>query len=196
METVTTLVNEMKLYIKNMVCSRCKSTVKSELDKLGIRYLSVELGEVTITKKLTSVQHHSLFLALERYGFELINNERNHLFEKLKSVIFDLGRYSDENLKTSYSDFISMRANDSFISLNTLFSEIEGITIEKYIIKQKVELVKELLGHNNINITEIAVKMHYSNVSQLSSEFKSITGLTPLHFRQLHQISYYNQSIN
>ena len=93
--------------------------------------------------------------------------------------------YSDEHLKTSYPDFISLKVNDSYISLNTLFSEIEGITIEKYIINQKVELVKELLGLNSLNISEIAVKMHYSNVAQLSSEFKSITGLTPLHFRQL-----------
>jgi AraC-like DNA-binding protein len=89
-----------------------------------------------------------------------------------------------------------MRANDSFISLNTLFSEIEGITIEKYIIKQKIELVKELLEQNNFNMTEIAVKMHYSSVAQLSSQFKSITGLTPLHFKQLRHISFNNPAIN
>jgi AraC-like DNA-binding protein len=186
----------MKLYIKNMVCGRCKMTVKKELDKLGISYDSVEIGEVTIKKKLTSVQHHMLFLALEPFGFELINNKKNYLIEKLKKAIFDLEKYSDEDLNISYSDFISLSVNDSFISLNTLFSEIEGITIEKYIIKQKVELVKELLGHNNLNIAEIAVKMHYCNVSQLSSEFKSLTGLTPLHFRQLRKISYNNPSIN
>jgi AraC-like DNA-binding protein len=186
----------MKLYIKNMVCSRCKTTVKTELDKLGIAYISIELGEVTIKKKLTSVQHHLLDLALEQFGFELINNEKNYLIEKLKKAILDLEMYSDEDLKTNYPDYISLRVNDSFISLNTLFSEIEGITIEKYIIKQKIELVKELLEHNNLNLTEIAVKMHYSNVAHLSSEFKSITGLTPLHFRQLRHISYNNPSIN
>jgi AraC-like DNA-binding protein len=186
----------MKLYIKNMVCNRCKTTVKFELDKLGISFISVELGEVTVKKKLTPVQHHLLFLALEPLGFELINNEKNHLIENLKKAIFDLMMYSDEDLNTSYSDFISLSVNDSFISLNTLFSEIEGITIEKYIIKQKVEVVKELLEHNNFNMTEIAVKMHYSNVAQLSSQFKSITGLTPLHFKQLRQISYNNQAVN
>jgi AraC-like DNA-binding protein len=186
----------MKLYIKNMVCSRCKTTVKTELDKLGIQYISVEIGEVTIRKKLTSIQHHLLNVALEQFGFELINNEKNYLIEKLKKAIFDLEMYSDEELKTSYPDYISLRVNDSYISLNTLFSEIEGITIEKYIIKQKVELVKELLGNNNLNITEIAVKMHYTNVAHLSTEFKSITGLTPLHFRQLRHISYNNQEIN
>jgi AraC-like DNA-binding protein len=133
---------------------------------------------------------------LEQFGFELINNEKNYLIEKLKRAIFDLEMFSDEELKTSHSDFISLKVNDNFISLNTLFSEIEGITIEKYIIKQKVELVKELLGHNNLNITEIAVKMHYSNVAHLSSEFKSVTGLTPIHFRQLRHISYKNQAIS
>jgi copper chaperone CopZ len=186
----------MKLYIKNMVCSRCKETVKTELDKLAIRYASVDLGEVIIRKKLTSEQHHLLKSSLEQFGFELINNEKNFLIEKLKRAIFDLEMFSDEELKTSHSDFISLKVNDNFISLNTLFSEIEGITIEKYIIKQKVELVKELLGHNNLNITEIAVKMHYSNVAHLSSEFKSVTGLTPLHFRQLRHISYKNQAIS
>ena len=186
----------MKLYIKNMVCSRCKATIRNELDKLNIPYISVDLGEVTIKKKLTHVQHHQLFMALEQFGFELINNEKNNLIEKLKKAIFDLKMYSDEDLNTSYSDFISLSTNDSFISLNTLFSEIEGITIEKYIIKQKVEIVKELLDHNNFNLTEIAVKMHYSSVAQLSSQFKRITGLTPSHFKQLRNISLNNPAIN
>jgi len=186
----------MKLYIKNMVCSRCKTTVRNELDKLNISYTSVEIGEVTIKKKINPVQHHLLFIALEKSGFELINNEKNFLIEKLKKAIFDLEMYSDEDLNTSYSDFISLNVNDSFISLNTLFSEIEGITIEKYIIKQKVEMVKELLEHNNFNMTEIAVKMHYRSVAQLSSQFKSITGLTPLHFKQLRNISFQNTEVS
>jgi len=186
----------MKLYIKNMVCSRCKAIVKTELDKLGVFYDSVELGEVTIEKKLTSIQHTMLFAALKQFGLELIDDHKNDLIERLKTAIVDLERCSDEDLKTSYSDFISLSVNDSFISLNTLFSEIEGITIEKYIIKRKIELVKELLGHNNLNLAEIAVKMHYSNVAQLSGQFKSMTGLTPLHFRQLRHISNNNLAIN
>jgi AraC-like DNA-binding protein len=178
----------MKLYIKNMVCNRCKTTVKSELDKLGIQYVTVVLGEVTVRKKISAEQHHSLFLALKQSGFELITNEKNYLIEKLKCAIFDLGMISDGDLKTSFADFISLRVNDSFNSLNALFSEIEGITIEKYIIQQKVELVKELLGYEKLNMIEIAYKMHYSTVAQLSNEFKSITGLTPVHFRQLRHI--------
>jgi AraC-like DNA-binding protein len=186
----------MKLYIKNMVCNRCKTTIKNELDRLVIPYISVEIGEVIIKKKLTPEQHHLLLIALGKSGFELINNKKNILIEKLKKAIFDLMMYSDEDLNTRYTDFISLNVNDSFISLNTLFSEIEGITIEKYIIKQKIEMVKELLEHNNFNITEIAVKMHYGSVAQLSSQFKSITGLTPLHFKQLRHISSNNTAIN
>ena len=179
-----------------MVCSRCKMLVKAELDKLGIQYVTVALGEVTINKKLTSVQHNQLYDGLQQSGFELIDEKKNALIEKLKKAIVDLEHYSDEDLNTSYSDFISLGVNDSFISLNTLFSEIEGITIEKYIIKQKIELIKELLGHNNLNLTEIAVKMHYSSVAHLSSQFKMMTGLTPLHFRQLRHISYNNPALN
>jgi AraC-like DNA-binding protein len=186
----------MKLYIKNMVCNRCKATVESQLDKLGILYFSVEIGEVSLGKKLTPEQYKILHTELKRSGFELIDDQKNVLIENLKNAIFDLERFSDEDLKTSYSDFISMRANDSFISLNTLFSEIEGITIEKYIIRQKIELVKELLEQNNFNMTEIAVKMHYSSVAHLSSQFKSITGLTPSHFKQLRHISLNNPAIN
>ena len=186
----------MKLYIKNMVCNRCKATVETQLDKLGILYFSVEIGEVSIGKKLTPEQHNKLGTELKRSGFELIDDKKNELIENLKKAIFDLEKYSDEDLNTSYSDYISMRANDSFISLNTLFSEIEGMTIEKYIIRQKIELVKELLEQNKFNMTEIAVKMHYSSIAQLSSQFKSITGLTPLHFKQLRHISLNNPAIN
>jgi AraC-like DNA-binding protein len=186
----------MKLYIKNMVCNRCKATVESQLDKLGILYFSVEIGEVSLGKKLTAEQHNKLGRELKRLGFELIDDKKNEIIENLKKAIVDLEKYSDEDLNTSYADFISMRANDSFISLNTLFSEIEGMTIEKYIIRQKIELVKELLEQNNFNMTEIAVKMHYSSVAQLSSQFKSITGLTPIHFKQLRHISANNLAIN
>jgi len=168
-----------------MVCRRCVAILKVELDKIGIHCVTVELGEVTIEKKLTSGQHTKLYAALQQFGLELIDEQKNDLIEKLKRAIVDLALYSDEDLKTSYSDYISLSVKDNFISLNTLFAEIEGITIEKYIIKHKIEQVRELLVHNDLNLTEIAFKMHYSSVAQLSRQFKSITGLTPSHFRQL-----------
>ena len=175
----------MKLYIKNMVCSRCKIIVKAELDKIGVQYVTVELGEVNTTKKITSLQRTRLYDALQLSGLELIDDKKNDLIEKLKRAIVDLEHYSDEDLKTNFTDYISLRVNDNFISLNTLFAEIEGITIEKYIIRHKIERVKELLVYDDLNLTEIALKMHYSSMVQLSSQFKRITGLTPSHFRQL-----------
>ncbi len=178
----------MKLYIKNMVCSRCKTSVIAELDKLGVQYNSVAIGEVNTKNKITPLQRTQLYEGLQQQGFELIDEQKNELIEKLKRAIVDLENYSDEELKTSYSNYISLRVNDNFITLNTLFAEIEGITIEKYIIRYKIERVKELLVYEDLDLAEIAIKMHYSSPAHLSTQFKSITGLTPLHFRQLRHI--------
>ena len=175
----------MKLYIKNMVCNRCKTTVKSTLEKLGIEYTSVEPGEVNLQKHISSMQREKLDAALHDCGFDLINADNNELIERLKLVITDLENHSDEELKTSFSDFISLSVNENFISLNTLFAEIEGVTIEKYIIRHKIARVKELLVYDDLSLAEIAAKMHYSSTAQLSSQFKRITGLTPAHFRLL-----------
>jgi YesN/AraC family two-component response regulator len=186
----------MKLYIKNMVCNRCKMIVKAELDKVGIHFVTVELGEVITRKKITPLQRSRLYDALQLSGLELIDDRKNVLIEKLKRAIVDLENYSDEVLKTSYSDYISLSVSENFISLNTLFAEIEGITIEKYIIKHKIDRVKELLVYDDLDLAEIAFKMHYSNVAQLSSQFKRITGLTPSHFRQLRQTRNHNPESN
>jgi AraC-like DNA-binding protein len=186
----------MKLYIKNMVCNRCKTIVKDELDKIGVQYITVELGEVNTKNKVTFLQRSLLRDALQQLGLELIDHQKNELVEKLKKAIVDLEHHSDEDLRTGYSDYISLKVNDNFVSLNTLFTEIEGITIEKYIIRHKIELVKELLGFNDLNLSEIAIKMHYTNAAQLSSQFKSITGLTPAHFRQLRNTSHDNPQYN
>jgi AraC-like DNA-binding protein len=177
----------MRLYIKNMVCNRCKSIVKADLDKIGIPYITIDLGEVNTREKISAIQRSRLSDALQQSGLELIDEQKYELIEKLKMAIIDLEHHSDEDLKTSFSEYISLNVNDNFISLNTLFSEIEGITIEKYIIRHKIDRVKELLVYNDLNLAEIAFKMHYSNTAQLSNQFKRITGLTPSHFRQLRQ---------
>lgn len=186
----------MKLYIKNMVCGRCKTIVKTELDKAGIQYVTVELGEVNTSKKITALQRTQLHTGLQQSGLELIDEEKNDLIERLKIAIVDLEHHSDEDLKTSFADYISLSLNDNFISLNTLFAEIEGVTIEKYIIRHKIERVKELLVYDDLNLAEIALKMNYSNVAQLSSQFKRITGLTPSHFRQLRHTRINNWQMN
>jgi len=168
-----------------MVCERCKATVKTELNKMSIPNISVETGVVTIQGKITSLQRNQLSEALLKNGFELIDAEKNTLIEKLKSAIGDLEKYSDEDMKLSFMDYIALSLTDNYISLNTLFSEIEGITIEKYILRHKIERVKEYLVYEDLTLAEIAAKMHYGNVAQLSGQFKRVTGLTPAHFKML-----------
>ena len=175
----------MKLYIKNMVCDRCKRTVKSELDKIGIQFISVKIGEIDTEKVISSVQRSQLAAALKQCGFELIGESNNKLIEKLKKAILDVEHYSDEDLKINFLDYISMSVDHNFISLNKLFAEIEGITIEKYIIKRKIDRIKELLVYEDLNLDEIARKMHYSSTAALTNQFKQQTGLTPSHFKQL-----------
>lgn len=186
----------MKLYIKNMVCNRCKTKVKEELKKMGIDYTSVELGEVNTKKTVTASQRTQLGANLLKSGFELIDDHKNELIGKLKQAILDLENHSDEDLKTSYMDYISLIVDENYISLNTLFSEIEGVTIEKYIIKHKINRVKELLVYDDLTLSEIALKMHYSSVALLSRQFKNITGLTPAHFRQLRHDRAVNPQLN
>jgi YesN/AraC family two-component response regulator len=186
----------MKLYIKNMVCNRCKTTVKSELDKIGIQYEAVRIGEVITEGKITSEQRNQLSEALLQNGFELIDDQKNELIGKLKKSILDLEHHSDEDLKTSFADYISLIVDDNFISLNKLFEEIEGITIKKYIIKRKIERIKELLVYEDLNLDEVAFKMHYSSTIALSNQFKHETGLTPSHFRELRHKRITNPIIN
>ena len=175
-----------------MVCDRCKSIVIRELDKIGILYDKVELGEVNLKQKVKAVQHAKLYKALKLAGLELIDKNKNALIEKIKVAIINLGNFSDKDLKTSYSDYIRISVDENFVSLNKLFSQIEGFSIEKYTIKHKIDLAKELLILDEINIADIALKLHYRNAAQLSRQFKSITGLTPTHFKQLQK----NNSIN
>jgi YesN/AraC family two-component response regulator len=147
----------------------------------------VELGEITISRKLTGKQQDKLLKALGKSGFELLDNKETDVIEKLKKTIALM--QNEQNTNTSFTDFIIRRVNYNYSSLNNLFSDITGISIEKYIIRQKIEHVKELLD-NNLNINEIATKMHYRSVAQLSGQFKTITGLTPSHFRQLRNFVY------
>jgi AraC-like DNA-binding protein len=186
----------MKLYIKNMVCDRCKTIVRTELKKLGIQYLTVELGEINTKKAITPLQRIKLSEHLHKSGLELIDFQRNDLIEKLKKAIVNLELFSDGDLKTGFTEFISLNVNDNFISLNTLFAEIEGVTIEKYIIRHKIERVKEMLVYGDLDVAEIAIKMHYTNAAQLSGQFKSVTGLTPTHFKQLRHIRNNHLVIN
>ena len=186
----------MKLYIKNMVGNRCKMRVKNVLDKIGIQYDSVEYGEVITQKTLIPSQRKQLNAELLKSGFELIADKKNLLMTKLKESIFDLEKYSDADLKTSFSDYINLNAKDNFIFLTKLFAIIEDVTTEKYILQRKIEIVKELLVNNEYNLNEIALKMHYSNATELSRQFISVTGLTPSHFKLLRNTRIDNPKNN
>lgn len=176
---------EEKLYIKNMVCNRCIMVVKSELEKLGISPASIILGEVTLSGGLNPEQKDALSKKLEDLGFALIDDRRARLIEQIKNAIIELVHYNNNDLKVNLSDYISEKLHHDYNYISNLFSEIEGTTIEKYFIAQKIERVKELLVYDELTLNEIAFKLNYSSVAHLSSQFKKVTGLTPSHFKQI-----------
>jgi len=175
----------LKLYIKYMVSNRCKMAVKEELKKLGLHYIVVELGEVEIMETISAEQREVLKAGLIDSGLELMDDKRAVLIEKIKTVIIDMVHHSDEMIKTNFSDYLSEKLKHDYTYLANLFSEIQGITIEHFIINHKIERIKELIIYDELNITEIAWKMNYSSVAHLSNQFKKITGLSPSHFKQL-----------
>jgi AraC-like DNA-binding protein len=177
----------MKLYIKYMVSLRCKMFVKSELEKLGINCTSVELGIVEIQDDVTTEQIEAFREALMKAGLELLDNKKHILVERIKSVIVEMVHYSDELPTVNDSDYISEKLGYEYTYLSNTFSEVRGITIQQYIIHHKIEKVKELLLYDELTLTEIAYKLHYSSVAHLSNQFKKITGLTPTFFKSLKE---------
>ena len=170
-----------------MVCIRCKMVVKAELEKLGLHYILVELGEAEIMEDISTEQHDQFKVALLKSGLELLDDKKSVLIQKIKNVIVELIHYSEEPLAINFSDHLSQKLNHNYTYLANLFSEVQGTTIEKFIIAHKIERVKELLVYNELNLTEIAYLMHYSSVAHLSAQFKKVTGLTPSHFKQLRE---------
>lgn len=168
-----------------MVSSRCKMAVKEALKNLGLHFIVVDLGEVDIMEDISAEQREELKLALRPSGLELMDDKRAVLIEKIKNVITEMIHYSDDAPKMNYSDFISEKLNYDYTYLSNIFSEVKGITIQQFIIIHKIERAKELLMYDELNLTEISYKLHYSSVAHLSNQFKKITGLTPSHFKQL-----------
>jgi len=161
--------------------------VKDELSKLGLHYTRVDLGEAEIMENITTEQRDKMKVAMQKWGLELMDDKKSMLIEKIKSVIIELIHYSDEQLKNNFSAYLSEKLNYDYTYLSNLFSEVEGTTIEHFMITHKIERVKELLVYDEISLTEIAWKLHYSSVAHLSNQFKKITGLTPTYFKQLKQ---------
>jgi AraC-like DNA-binding protein len=168
-----------------MVCGRCKMVVKSELDKLGLQTIAVELGEVELQDDITDSQKEILLKNLQALGFDFIDDKKSKTIEKIKNLIVDLVHHKNNELKVNLSDYLVENLNQDYSTLSNLFSEIENTTIEKYFISQKIEKVKELLIYNELSLSEIADMLNYSNVAHLSNQFKKITGFTPTYFKQL-----------
>jgi AraC-like DNA-binding protein len=175
----------MRLYIKNMVSTRCKLLVKSELEDLNLGYKTVELGEVELEENISDEKREELKQALLRSGLVLMEDKKSILVEKIKTVIIEMVHYSDELPKVNYSVYISQKLNLNYTYMANLFAEVKGTTIEQFIIIHKIERVKELIIYDELTLTEIAELMQYSSVAHLSKQFKRITGLTPSHFKQL-----------
>src|SRR5689334_22834197 len=168
-----------------MVSIRCKLMVKDELEKLGLHHTVVDLGEVEIMEAISQAQRQQLAIGLKRSGLELMDDKKAIIIERIKNVIIELIHYSDEGLKINFSEHLSKKLNYDYTYLSNLFSEVESSTIEHFIIKHKIERAKELLIYDELSLTEIAYKLHYSSVAHLSNQFKKVTGLTPTFFKHL-----------
>jgi AraC-like DNA-binding protein len=174
----------MMLLIRNMESDRCKRIVKEELKKLGVQYKYVELGEAELVKKISSEEFQLLDIALKKSGLELMSDHKTVLIDKIKESINQLLLHMDDIDVPGISDYISKRVSNGYSYLSKIFSEIEGITIEKYYIIQRINRVKDLLVYDGLSLNEIAFKLHFSSVAHLSNQFKKVTGLTPFNFRQ------------
>ncbi len=168
-----------------MVCNRCIAAVKQLLDELKLKFSALQLGEVTLQKVPSGKQMKVLKDRLDQLGFELLNDEKMRIIEKIKTIIIEYVHYGVGDERFNFSDLLTSKILKDYSYLSKLFSETEGITIEKYMINQKVEKVKELIVYDELNLTEIAYQLGYSSVAHLSSQFKKTTGLSPTHFKKI-----------
>ncbi len=175
----------MNLYIQNMVCHCCKKVVKTELHNMGLLYSHLELGEVHLLKPITSEQRAHLKKVLHEYGLELMEDKKAILVEKIVAIIIELVHHSEELPAVNFSVFLTNQLNQDYHTLSSLFSKTKGVTIEHFIILHKIERVKELIMYDELNLTEISYKLHYSSVAHLSNQFKKVTGLTPTFFKNI-----------
>ena len=171
-----------------MVCNRCILVVKNELEKLGFQTLSISLGEVELKNDLSETEKTSLDNHLKTFGFELIDDKKSRLIGQIKSTIIEIIHQNNSELKSNLSDYLSSKLHHDYTYLSNLFSEVEGTTIEKHFIAQKIEKVKELLVYDELSLSEIAYQMNYSSVGYLSNQFKKVTGLTPTHYKNIKEI--------
>jgi len=166
-----------------MVCIRCVMVVKSELESLGVHFVNVKIGEAEIFENITSEQKDILNSALKRSGLELLDDKKSMLVEKVRNAIVEQVHYTEDQIKVNLSDYLSEMLGYDYTYLANLFMEVKGTTIEQFFIHHRIERAKELLIYNELTLTEIAYKLHFSSVAHLSRQFKKVTGLTPSHFK-------------
>lgn len=166
---------------------RCKMIVKEELTKLGLHFVIVDLGMVETLEDITELQREQLKVNLLKSGLELLDDKKSILIEKIKNIIIEMIHYTDEIPRVNYSEYISEKLKYDYTYLSNIFSEVKGITIQQFIIIHKIERVKELLLYDELNLSEISYKLHYSSVAHLSNQFKKVTGLSPSFFKKLKQ---------
>ena len=177
----------MKLYIKNMVCDRCIMMLKSVLEQRRLQYDAVLLGEVELVSDLSSAEKESLNEELHKIGFEIIDDKKTRLIESIKNKVLEVIRNPETAPKMTFSEYLSEKFHQDYSSLSKLFSEVQGMTIEQYVILQKIEKVKELLVYDELSLSQIALQLNYSSVSHLSKQFKKVTGFTPTHYKQVKE---------
>lgn len=170
-----------------MVSLRCKMLVQEDLKKLGLQHAALEFGIVEILEDVTKKQRDQLKARLLRSGWELLDNKKGMLIEKIKNLVTEIVHYSDEMPKMNHSEYISKKLGQQYSYLANIFAEVQGITIQQYIILEKVERIKELLLFNDLNLKQISYLLHYSSVAHLSNQFKKVTGLSPTYYKQLKQ---------
>lgn len=178
---------EQTIYVKNMVCDRCIRVVREELQKLGHDVRSVELGEVVLGGSISQQQMKELSGVLVKNGFEMIEDRNARIIEAVKRAVIELVHHNHETtpLRMKYSEYLSKKVGKDYHSLSVLFSAVENVTIEQYIIRQKIERVKELIRYDERSMSEIAYMMNYSSVQHLSAQFKTVTGFTPSEFKNM-----------
>lgn len=175
-----------------MVSLRCKMLVQSELEKLGLTCISVDLGTVEIKEEITQEKLETFNKNIRKSGLEMLDDQKNILVEEIKAVIAEMICYSDDAPIVNDSDYISEKLHYDYDYLSNTFSEVKGMTIQQYIIQQKIEKVKERLIYDELTLTEIAHKLHYSSVAHLSNQFKKVTGLTPTYFKEFEEVRVNN----
>lgn len=168
-----------------MVCNRCILVVKSELEKLGLNVLAIELGEVILSNSLSKAKIQQINQLLKGFGFELLDDKNSQLIEKIKSILIDLIQNKHNDININLSEYLISKLHHDYSKISNLFSEIEGISIEKYFINLKIEKVKELIVYDELSFSEIANLLNYSSVAHLSNQFKKVTGFSPTYFKKL-----------